>query len=95
LSLNLLDELALARTAEAAQVLPVNALSHGSVSDAPHHLQVKAWREMGASGRSELAAGLRRKVRGWKRDALRAQHPAWPDERIERELALIYLHGNT
>ena len=50
---------------------------------------------MGGAGRTELAAELRRKVRGWKRDALRVQHPAWPDERIERELARLYLRGNT
>jgi hypothetical protein len=64
-------------------------------SDAPHPLQVNAWREMGGAGRSQLAAELRRKVRGWKRDALRAQHPAWSDEQIDRELAQIYLRGNT
>ncbi len=50
---------------------------------------------MGASGRSELAAELRRKARDWKRDALRAQHPAWPEGRIEQELVRIYLRGHT
>jgi hypothetical protein len=46
-------------------------------------------------GRSELAAALRRQARGWKRDGLRAQHPDWNDERIERELARIYLRAHT
>jgi hypothetical protein len=64
-------------------------------SDTPHPLQVKAWREMGGAGRSKLAADLRRDVRRWKRDALRAQHPDWSNERIERELAQIYLRGYT
>jgi hypothetical protein len=85
----------LARLAETPQISGVNALPDLPVSDAPHPLQVKAWREMGGSGRSELGAELRRKARGWKRDALRAQHPDWPDERLDRELARIYLRGNT
>jgi len=73
----------------------VNALPEPPISDAPHALQVKAWQAMGGAGRSEMAAELRRKARGWKRDALRAQYPAWPIERIDRELAQIYLRGNT
>jgi hypothetical protein len=73
----------------------MNALPEISASDAPHPLQVKAWREMGGAGRSELAAELRRKARSWKRDALRAQHPAWTEQRVERELAAIYLRGHT
>ncbi|MEO6568416.1 MAG: hypothetical protein ABIO94_06595 [Opitutaceae bacterium] len=73
----------------------MNAFPESPISDAPHPLQVKAWREMGGSGRSELAAELRRKVRVWKRDALRAQHPDWPEARVEQELARIYLRGNT
>ncbi len=50
---------------------------------------------MGAAARSLMAAELRRKARGWKRDGLRAQHPDWTDDRIEREIAKIYLRGNT
>ncbi|MEO7413513.1 MAG: hypothetical protein ABIZ81_09155 [Opitutaceae bacterium] len=73
----------------------MNAVPESSTSDAPHPLQIKAWREMGGSGRSELAAELRRKVRSWKRDALRAQHPDWPEARVERELARIYLRATT
>lgn len=64
-------------------------------SDEPHPLQVKAWRDLGGTGRSELAAELRRKVRQWKRDALRTQHPEWADERIDEALAHLYLRGNT
>jgi hypothetical protein len=86
---------ALARQAETPQVCLMHAPLETLVIDGPHPLQVKAWREMGGSGRSELAAELRRKARGWKRDALRAQNPAWSDERLERELAGIYLRGNT
>lgn len=73
----------------------VNALSESATSDAPHPVQIKAWREMGGSGRSEMAADLRRKVRGWKRDALRAQHPDWSAQRVEQELARIWLRGTT
>jgi hypothetical protein len=50
---------------------------------------------MGASGRAELAADLRRQARVWKRDALRSQHPDWTEERIDSELVRIYLRGNT
>ena len=60
----------------------------------PHPLQVQAWRRMGATGRSQMAADLRRQVRGWKTEALRAQHPEWSGERLRRELALIYRRGN-
>ena len=73
----------------------MNPLSEPPTADAPHPLQIKAWREMGGTGRSELAAELRRKVRGWKRDALRAQNPVWSDARVEQELARIYLRANT
>ena len=50
---------------------------------------------MGANGRSQMGIALRAQVRRWKRDALRAQHPDWPNERVQREIALIYLRGNT
>lgn len=73
----------------------VTPLSDLSVSEVPHPLQVKAWQAMGGSGRLKLAADLRRQTRGWKRDALRAQHPVWTDDRIDEELARIYLRGNT
>jgi len=38
---------------------------------------------------------LRRQVRGWKLAALRQQHPAWSEERVQLELAQLYLRGNT
>jgi len=77
------------------QFVETNPNAETPVNDAPHPLQVKAWRRMGGPGRLELAAELRRKVIGWKRDALRAQHPAWSDEGIERAPAGIILRGNT
>ena len=73
----------------------MNAPADSSIADAPHPVQVQAWRAMGETGRSLLAADLRRQARGWKREALRAQHPDWTGERLERELARIYLRGNT
>lgn len=76
-------------------VAQVNVPTESPISDAPHPLQVKAWREMGGAGRLALAAELGRKVRVWKRDALRGQNPTWSAERVERELAWIYLRGNT
>ena len=63
--------------------------------DVPHPVQVAAWRKMGAAGRAELAADLRRQARGWKRDALRAGHPDWNEGQVEAELVRIYLRGNT
>ena len=73
----------------------MNAPAQVSAADAPHPVQVGAWQAMGASRRSELAADLRRKARGWKRSALRAQHPEWTDAQVDQELVRIYLRGNT
>lgn len=89
------SEPGLARGAEVLHGSPMNASTESPLSDAPHPLQVKAWREMGGAGRLALAADLGRKVRGWKRDALSGQNPTWSAERVERELAWIYLRGNT
>lgn len=89
------SEPVLARDAEVLHGSPVNALTESQISDAPHPLQVKAWQKMGGSGRLALAVELGRKVRAWKRDALRGQNPTWSAERVERELAWIYLRGNT
>lgn len=50
---------------------------------------------MGADGRTQLGIALRAQVRRWKQSALRAQHPEWTEVRLARELALIYLRGNT
>ena len=47
---------------------------------------------MGPSRRAERAPNS--KVRGWKRDTLKTQHPDWTEERLQRELAQIYLRGN-
>lgn len=69
--------------------------STASEPDVPHALQIEAWRRLGETGRLELAAQLRRKVRGWKGDALRLQHPDWSEDRVRRELARLYLCGNT
>lgn len=63
--------------------------------ETPHPLQVKAWREMGASARSQMGIDLRQQVRHWKLAALRAQHRDWPEERLRRELAQLYLRGHT
>ena len=73
----------------------MNARLGISAPDVPHPLQVKAWRELGGDGRSVLAAELRRQARGWKRDALHAQNPAWQAARVEQELGAIYRRGNT
>jgi hypothetical protein len=89
------DILNLARSRESPHFASVNSAAEFQVADAPHPLQVKAWRALSGDGRSELAAALRCQARGWKRDALRTQHPAWTEERIERELAAIYRRGNT
>ena len=76
-------------------VLRMNATPPTFALDLPHPVQVAAWKKMGPSGRAELGAELRRKIRGWKRDALKTQHSDWTEERLQRELAQIYLRGNT
>lgn len=65
----------LTRSKRRSHILGVNSSPETSVSDSLHPLQVWAWREVGGSGRSELAAELRRMACGWKQDALHAQHP--------------------
>jgi hypothetical protein len=75
---------------------PMVPTAHSGGPDAMiHPLQVRAWQRLGASGRSELATQLRRQVRRWKLDALRAQHPDWTDDRLRRELARLYLRGSS
>ena len=64
-------------------------------SERPHPLQIDAWRHMGADRRTQCGVALRAQVRRWKSDALRAQHPAWSETQVLRDLALIYLRGNT
>ena len=75
--------------------LPVPTGRPGDADATIHPLQVLAWQRLGASGRSELAAQLRGQVRRWKQDALRAQHPDWPEARLREELRRIYLRGTT
>ena len=66
-----------------------------SFAERPHPLQIEAWRKMGADQRSQSGVALRAQVRRWKSAALRAQHPDWSEAQVLRELALIYLRGNT
>jgi hypothetical protein len=66
-----------------------------SKPDLPHARQIEAWRHLGETGRIELAAQLQRKVRGWKADALRQQHPDWAEDRVRREVARLFICGNT
>ena len=61
----------------------------------PHPLQIEAWRRMGSDERTRLGIALRAQVRRWKTSALRTQHADWSEARLSRELALIYLRGNT
>jgi hypothetical protein len=61
----------------------------------PHPLQIDAWRRMGPDARTRLGIALRAQVRRWKTSALRAQHADWSEARLSRELAVIYLRGNT
>jgi hypothetical protein len=83
------------RRRHAVHVQRMNAAPKSHAPDLPHPLQVAAWRKMGPERRAELGAELRHKVRAWKRDALKSQHPDWTKERLENELAQIYLRGNT
>jgi hypothetical protein len=69
--------------------------STASAEDRPHPLQIEAWRGMGGAERSKLGIELRRKVRRWKFQALRSQHPEWDETRLRAELAKIYLRGST
>jgi hypothetical protein len=63
--------------------------------DRPHPLQIEGWRAMGSAGRTRLGIALRRQMRRLKLDALRTQHPEWPDARVRAELAKLFSRGRT
>ena len=44
--------------------------------------------------RLEIAAGMWRSARDMIRNLLRAEHPDWPDEAVEREAARRLAHGH-
>ena len=57
--------------------------------------QIAILRAMPGERRLRLAERLYWSARKLKIAGLRAQHPDWPNERVQREIALIYLRGNT
>ena len=54
---------------------------------------VQILREKTPAERLAIAHGMWRSARDILRNLLRAEHPDWPDERVEREAALRLSHG--
>jgi hypothetical protein len=57
--------------------------------------QIDILRSMPGEQRLRLAERLYWSARKLKRAGLRAQHPDWPDERIDAEVRRIFLHART
>lgn len=43
--------------------------------------------------RLRMTAQLYHQARDWKRAAIKAQHPDWPEEQVEALLRKVFLHG--
>ncbi len=56
-------------------------------SEALHPIQIRRFREMTPTEKWDVARGLLRTARETRRAGLRAVHPAWSSEEIERALA--------
>ena len=57
--------------------------------------QIEILRAMPGERRLRLAELLYWSARKWKIAGLRAQHPDWPQERLDAEARLIFLHART
>jgi hypothetical protein len=57
--------------------------------------QIELLRAMSGEQRLRLAERLYWSARKMKRAGLRAQHPDWPEDRLEAELRRIFLHART
>jgi hypothetical protein len=61
----------------------------------PSPKQIEILRAMSGERRLRLAEQLYWSARKLKIAGLRAQHPDWPDERLNAEVRRIFLHART
>jgi len=57
--------------------------------------QIAIWKKMSLGEKYVLFQGLMRTVRKAKEAGVRMQHPEWNDEKVEKELASIYIRSTT
>ena len=57
--------------------------------------QIVIWKKMSLEQKYVLFQGLIRTVRKAKEAGVRMQHPEWDDEKVEKELASIYIRSTT
>ena len=57
--------------------------------------QIAIWKKMSFEEKYVLFQGLMRTVRKAKEAGVRMQHPEWNDEKVEKELASIYIRSTT
>jgi hypothetical protein len=56
--------------------------------------QISIFRAMSPARKLELAAWFNDSARRLKAQALRAQHPDWPDDRIARRVRELFLYAS-
>jgi len=59
----------------------------------PPSPDIAAFRKMRPSDKWRMITGMHMQARVWKRAALRNLHPDWSEERVERTLREVFLHG--
>lgn len=62
---------------------------------AEDNIRIAAWRKMSPDEKYSLFRGLMRTVRALKQAGIRAAHPDWTDEQVEKETARIFLHARS
>ena len=64
-------------------------------NDYPSERQYEAWRRMTPDQKHGLIQSHMGLVRELKRSGVRAQHPDWSVEEVEREVARLYVRART
>jgi hypothetical protein len=63
------------------------------VSDHLHPAQIEAFRRMTPAQKLALAAQLWFEARELKAAALRARHPEWTEDEVQRKVRDVFLHA--
>lgn len=74
----------------AAEVYSCEVRSRDTTSES-HEAQLQAYRRLGSAGRANIAARLSADTRELARGGIRARHPDYTDEEVERALRRLWL----
>lgn len=55
--------------------------------------EAEVFRRLKPVERMRMTASLYHQAQEWKRAAIKAQHPDWPEERVAALLREVFLHG--